>query len=46
MFLGADIVAPSDMMDNRIKAIKDALVENKLQNRVSTSSILRHAMLS
>ncbi|CAH2228106.1 jg21922, partial [Pararge aegeria aegeria] len=37
---GADIVAPSDMMDNRIKAIKDALVANKLQNRVRTSFIL------
>ncbi|XP_034823991.1 delta-aminolevulinic acid dehydratase [Maniola hyperantus] len=35
---GADIVAPSDMMDNRIKAIKDALVEKKLQNRVSVLS--------
>ncbi|XP_039765475.1 delta-aminolevulinic acid dehydratase [Pararge aegeria] len=35
---GADIVAPSDMMDNRIKAIKDALVANKLQNRVSLLS--------
>ncbi|XP_045761717.1 delta-aminolevulinic acid dehydratase [Maniola jurtina] len=35
---GADIVAPSDMMDNRIKAIKNALVENKLQNRVSVLS--------
>ncbi|CAK1599328.1 unnamed protein product [Parnassius mnemosyne] len=35
---GAHIVAPSDMMDNRIKAIKDALVANKLQNQVSVLS--------
>ncbi|VVD02595.1 delta-aminolevulinic acid dehydratase [Leptidea sinapis] len=35
---GAHIVAPSDMMDNRIKAIKDALVANKLQNQVSLLS--------
>ncbi|KAL0896145.1 hypothetical protein ABMA27_012095 [Loxostege sticticalis] len=30
---GAHVVAPSDMMDNRIKAIKDILVANKLQNQ-------------
>ncbi|XP_028162244.1 delta-aminolevulinic acid dehydratase isoform X3 [Ostrinia furnacalis] len=35
---GAHVVAPSDMMDNRIKAIKDALVANKLQNQVSVLS--------
>ncbi|XP_037963730.2 delta-aminolevulinic acid dehydratase [Plutella xylostella] len=35
---GAQVVAPSDMMDNRIKAIKDALVANKLQNQVSVLS--------
>ncbi|CAD0195768.1 unnamed protein product [Chrysodeixis includens] len=35
---GAHIVAPSDMMDNRIKAIKDALVACKLQNQVSVLS--------
>ncbi|XP_047039507.1 delta-aminolevulinic acid dehydratase [Helicoverpa zea] len=35
---GAQIVAPSDMMDNRIKAIKDALVACKLQNTVSVLS--------
>ncbi|XP_026501155.2 endoplasmic reticulum chaperone BiP isoform X3 [Vanessa tameamea] len=35
---GADIVAPSDMMDNRIKAIKDALIANSLQNQVSVLS--------
>ncbi|XP_049887997.1 delta-aminolevulinic acid dehydratase isoform X2 [Pectinophora gossypiella] len=30
---GAHVVAPSDMMDNRIKAIKDALISHKLQNQ-------------
>lgn len=35
---GAQIVAPSDMMDNRIKAIKDALIACKLQNQVSVLS--------
>ncbi|KAG6459720.1 hypothetical protein O3G_MSEX011556 [Manduca sexta] len=35
---GAQIVAPSDMMDNRIKAIKEALVSVKLQNQVSLLS--------
>lgn len=35
---GASIVAPSDMMDNRIKAIKYALVANSLQNQVSVLS--------
>ncbi|XP_038208546.1 delta-aminolevulinic acid dehydratase [Zerene cesonia] len=35
---GAHIVAPSDMMDNRIKGIKDALVSSKLQNQVSVLS--------
>ncbi|KPJ14332.1 Delta-aminolevulinic acid dehydratase [Papilio machaon] len=35
---GAHIVAPSDMMDNRIKGIKDALVANRLQNQVSVLS--------
>ncbi|GBP08239.1 Delta-aminolevulinic acid dehydratase [Eumeta japonica] len=35
---GAQIIAPSDMMDNRIKAIKDALVQAKLQNQVSVLS--------
>ncbi|RVE55213.1 hypothetical protein evm_000111 [Chilo suppressalis] len=35
---GAHIVAPSDMMDNRIKAIKDALVSHKLENQVSVLS--------
>lgn len=35
---GAHIVAPSDMMDNRIEAIKEILEENKLDNRVSVLS--------
>ncbi|XP_068628502.1 delta-aminolevulinic acid dehydratase isoform X1 [Battus philenor] len=35
---GAHIVAPSDMMDNRIKGIKDALVANNLENQVSLLS--------
>lgn len=35
---GAQVIAPSDMMDNRIKAIKDALVTAKLQNQVSVLS--------
>lgn len=35
---GAHIIAPSDMMDNRIKAIKDALVANSLENQVSVLS--------
>lgn len=35
---GAQIIAPSDMMDNRIKAIKDSLVTCKLQNTVSLLS--------
>ncbi|TMW51126.1 hypothetical protein DOY81_003799 [Sarcophaga bullata] len=32
---GAHIVAPSDMMDNRVRAIKEALINNSLDNRVS-----------
>lgn len=35
---GAHIVAPSDMMDNRIKAIKDSLIVNGLENQVSLLS--------
>lgn len=35
---GAHVVAPSDMMDNRIKAIKDSLVAHKLDNQVSLLS--------
>ena len=32
---GAHVVAPSDMMDGRIAAIKDALLSNGLGNKVS-----------
>lgn len=35
---GCDIVAPSDMMDGRILAIKNILQENKLLNKVSVMS--------
>lgn len=35
---GAHIIAPSDMMDNRIKAIKSALIRNGLENSVSVLS--------
>lgn len=35
---GAHIVAPSDMMDNRILAIKNTLLENKLEKKVSVLS--------
>lgn len=35
---GAHIVAPSDMMDNRISAIKKLLRENRLDNRVAVLS--------
>ncbi|XP_050301475.1 delta-aminolevulinic acid dehydratase [Anthonomus grandis grandis] len=35
---GAHIIAPSDMMDGRIGAIKSILIENDLQNTVSVLS--------
>ncbi|XP_058129946.1 delta-aminolevulinic acid dehydratase isoform X1 [Anopheles ziemanni] len=35
---GANIVAPSDMMDNRIAAIKQMLRDNNLENRCSVLS--------
>ncbi|XP_018320028.1 delta-aminolevulinic acid dehydratase isoform X1 [Agrilus planipennis] len=35
---GAHIVAPSDMMDGRIAAIKDILIKNKLENKVAVLS--------
>lgn len=35
---GAHIVAPSDMMDNRIRAIKQALIAAELENRVTLLS--------
>lgn len=36
--VGAHIIAPSDMMDNRIFAIKQILIENKLEKQVSLLS--------
>lgn len=35
---GAHIVAPSDMMDNRIKAMKDLLIQNGFEKSVSVLS--------
>lgn len=35
---GADVVAPSDMMDGRIRAIKHALAASHLSNRVAVMS--------
>jgi len=35
---GAHIVAPSDMMDNRVGAIKEILIHNKLDSKVSILS--------
>lgn len=35
---GAHIIAPSDMMDNRIAAIKSILRKNRLENRVAVLS--------
>lgn len=35
---GAHIIAPSDMMDNRIRAIKDILRKNRLDGRVAVLS--------
>ncbi|XP_063000531.1 delta-aminolevulinic acid dehydratase [Elgaria multicarinata webbii] len=35
---GCHIVAPSDMMDGRIRAIKEALISNDLGNKVSVMS--------
>ncbi|KAH0615362.1 hypothetical protein JD844_004544 [Phrynosoma platyrhinos] len=35
---GCHIVAPSDMMDGRIRAIKEALLSNDLSNKVSVMS--------
>lgn len=32
---GADMVAPSDMMDGRIRAIKEALIKEGLSNKCS-----------
>lgn len=35
---GAHIIAPSDMMDNRIRAIKEILRKNHLENKVAVLS--------
>lgn len=35
---GCHIVAPSDMMDGRIAAMKNALISNDLGNKVSSGS--------
>ncbi len=40
---GADIIAPSDMMDGRIKAIRSALDENKHQNTMTLSYAAKYA---
>ena len=37
-FPGAHIVAPSDMMDGRIRSIKESLIEANLGNKVSVLS--------
>ena len=39
---GADIVAPSDMMDGRIGAIKDELRRLHLHNKVSTEYVVQY----
>ena len=38
---GADIIAPSDMMDGRIAAIKDGLTMAGLGNKVLAYTLLR-----
>ena len=40
---GADVVAPSDMMDGRIKAIRDILDENQLFNTMIMSYAIKFA---
>jgi len=40
---GADIVAPSDMMDGRVKAIREALDENGLQHTAILSYAAKYA---
>lgn len=37
-YIGADIVAPSDMMDGRIAAIKSCLARNNLISKVNVLS--------
>lgn len=38
---GCHIVAPSDMMDGRIAAIKKALISNDMGNKVSMKPVCR-----
>jgi porphobilinogen synthase len=38
LFLGCQIIAPSDMMDGRVGAIKQTLAENGLGNTVTVMS--------
>lgn len=40
---GADIIAPSDMMDGRIGAIRKALDENGFSSRILMSYAIKHA---
>jgi porphobilinogen synthase len=40
---GADIVAPSDMMDGRVKAIREALEENNFENVAIMSYAAKYA---
>ena len=40
---GADMVAPSDMMDGRIKAIRETLDENEFQNTAIMSYAVKYA---
>ena len=41
--MGADIVAPSDMMDGRVAAIRDALDQNNLANTAIMSYAVKYA---
>lgn len=36
---GCQVIAPSDMMDGRVEAIKDALMAHELGNRVGAGSV-------
>ncbi|MBI2500999.1 MAG: porphobilinogen synthase [Deltaproteobacteria bacterium] len=40
---GADIVAPSDMMDGRVKAIREGLDQSGFQNTILLSYAVKHA---
>lgn len=43
---GCHIVAPSDMMDGRIAAIKKALISNDMGNKVSMKPVCRGSNLN